>query len=104
MNLAYTTQFTISDEIIIRKSSATGDGVIPNTITVKEIVIWPSKSGDVYPTWWRKGLHSTAGWVKSETEMPIWNSGPVDDSNSMYLFIKPDSGSVTFNMEIRGEV
>lgn len=104
MNIAYTDTFTVNtDAVLVAKSASPGGALIPDNIAVRQITIWPSRSGEAYSDFYVKGIHSSSDWVKYEEDMPIHSITGLVDSTSIYFYVKADS-EITMNIEVKGGI
>lgn len=104
MNLSYTDSFSLTTtEKLIQKGDTPGDGVIPNSISVRAISVVPTKS-TTFPAYWVKGIHTSSDWVKIDGDTPIYSISGLSDGTNLYFYIKSDSGSITMNLHVKGQI
>lgn len=105
MNLAFTDSFSVdTNEILIQRGSSAGNGVIPHEIIVRAISIVPSKEDNEYPSYYIKGIHSDSNWVEMESGTPVFVLEGLDDSTTMFFYVRSASGTITLNLFIKGKV
>lgn len=104
MNIAYTDTFTVdTNGVLVARSATPGGNLIPDSISVRSISVWSSKSNGAYVDFYIKGIHSSSDWVKYEEDMPIHNLEGCVDSTSIYFYVKADS-EITMNILVKGGI
>ncbi len=105
MNIAYTSSFSVDTTgLIIKKGSTPDNGVIPNTISVRAINIIPTKVDDAFPAYHVRGLHVDSEWIKIDSSTPAYIVEGLSDSANLYFYIKSDSGTITMNLHVKGQL
>ena len=98
--------FTVDDStgVVIKKGTTPGNGVIPNNINVNTITLIPDDTDGTYPTYWMKGVHSESAWSKVNNEFPECIIKGLASSTTIYCYLKADSGSITMNLFVKGDI
>jgi hypothetical protein len=105
MNLSYTSSFSVdTNGVIIKKDSTPDNGVIPNSISVRAINIIPDKVAGAFPDYWVRGIHEDSEWVKVDKGTPSYSIEGLGDDSSLYFYVKSDSGSITMNLHVKGQI
>ena len=103
MSLKYTDSFSVDTTgVKVNKGASPGNGVIPDSISIKAVTIVPDKSGDSFPTYYLKGIDSNSDWVKVDPDTPSFTIEGLGSNTDDLFYIKADSGTITVNLYVKG--